>query len=122
MTDIKEHKGIFLAQNSQKALTDRLEFEEGFSYEYSIQTPKCRVQKLPVSRAVEAALTGAEASGSLLWLDPRAARTDAAARARAAKHAPPTDAVVFIVGGGNYIEYHNLIDFAKVFFLFFYML
>lgn len=71
-------------------------------------------QKLPVSRAVEAALGGGEAGGELLWLDPRAARTDAAARARAAKHPPPTDAVVFVVGGGNYIEYHNLIDFAKV--------
>ncbi|CAD0199893.1 unnamed protein product [Chrysodeixis includens] len=69
--------------------------------------------KLPVSRAVEAALGGGEAGGELVWLDPRAARTDAAARARAAKHPPPTDAVVFIVGGGNYIEYHNLIDFAK---------
>lgn len=63
---------------------------------------------------MEAALGGGEAGGELVWLDPRAARTDAAARARAAKHPPPTDAVVFIVGGGNYIEYHNLIDFAKV--------
>lgn len=66
---------------------------------------------------MEAALGGGEAGGELLWLDPRAARTDAAARARAAKQAPPTDAVVFVVGGGNYIEYHNLIDFAKVIFL-----
>ncbi|XP_045768740.1 protein sly1 homolog [Maniola jurtina] len=62
--------------------------------------------KLPVSRAVEAALSGAE--GELAWLDPRAARTDAARR-----HPPPTDAVVFLVGGGSYIEYHNLMDFAK---------
>ncbi|XP_053612284.1 protein sly1 homolog isoform X2 [Plodia interpunctella] len=73
--------------------------------------------KLPVSRTVEDALhvssTSAEPSSELSWLDPRAARTDAAARARAAKHPPPTDAVVFVVGGGNYIEYHNLIDFAK---------
>ncbi|KAF9808752.1 hypothetical protein SFRURICE_016269 [Spodoptera frugiperda] len=72
--------------------------------------------KLPVSRTVEAALSGGgsgEGAGELLWLDPRAARTDAAARARSAKHSPPTDAVVFLVGGGNYIEYHNLIDFTK---------
>lgn len=24
------------------------------------------------------------------------------------------DAIVFVVGGGNYIEYQNLIDFCKV--------
>jgi sec1 family domain-containing protein 1 len=73
-------------------------------------------QKLPISRTVEAALGGdaAGAGSELSWLDPRAARTDAAARSRAARHPPPTDAVVFVVGGGNYIEYHNLIDFAKV--------
>lgn len=28
--------------------------------------------------------------------------------------APFQDAVVFIVGGGNYIEYQNLVDFIKV--------
>ncbi|CAH2231063.1 jg3485 [Pararge aegeria aegeria] len=71
--------------------------------------------KLPVSRAVEAALSGAGSAGEcdLTWLDPRAARTDAAARARATKQPPPTDAVVFLIGGGSYIEYHNLMDFAK---------
>ncbi|CAH2076617.1 unnamed protein product, partial [Iphiclides podalirius] len=68
--------------------------------------------KLPVSRTVEAALCGVEGA-ELLWLDPRAARTDAAARSRAARHPPPADAVVFVVGGGSYIEYHNLLDFAK---------
>ncbi|XP_063376762.1 protein sly1 homolog isoform X1 [Cydia fagiglandana] len=68
--------------------------------------------KLPVSRCVESALSGAD-SAELTWLDPRAARTDAAARARSARCPPPTDAVVFLVGGGNYIEYHNLLDFAK---------
>ncbi|GBP62213.1 Protein sly1 homolog [Eumeta japonica] len=68
--------------------------------------------KLPVSRAVEAAFGGAEGGSDLLWLDPRAARSDGP-RGRGARPAPPTDAVVFIVGGGNYIEYHNLLDFAK---------
>ena len=28
--------------------------------------------------------------------------------------APSTEAVVFMVGGGNYIEYQNLQDYAKV--------
>jgi hypothetical protein len=27
---------------------------------------------------------------------------------------PFTDAIVFVVGGGNYIEYQNLLDNAKV--------
>ncbi|CAF4952947.1 protein sly1 homolog [Pieris napi] len=67
--------------------------------------------KLPVSRTVESALIGS--GDDLTWFDPRTARTDAAARARAARQPPPNDAVVFIVGGGSYIEYHNLIDFAK---------
>ena len=65
-----------------------------------------------MSRALEGALASSE--GELAWLDPRAARTDAAARARAPRHPPPTDAVVFVVGGGSYIEYHNVVDFAKV--------
>lgn len=26
------------------------------------------------------------------------------------------EAIVFIVGGGNYIEYQNLVDYAKVFY------
>ncbi|XP_050346666.1 protein sly1 homolog [Nymphalis io] len=70
--------------------------------------------KLPVSRTVETALGSSGAGDNeLAWLDPRAARTDGGARARAPRHPPPTDAVVFLVGGGSYIEYHNLIDFAK---------
>ena len=28
---------------------------------------------------------------------------------------PFNDAIVFVVGGGNYIEYQNLLDNAKVF-------
>lgn len=31
------------------------------------------------------------------------------------KNRPPfQDAIVFMVGGGNYIEYQNLVDFIKV--------
>lgn len=28
--------------------------------------------------------------------------------------APFQDAIVFVIGGGNYIEYQNLVDFIKV--------
>lgn len=30
------------------------------------------------------------------------------------QQAPFQDAVVFVVGGGNYVEYQNLVDFIKV--------
>ncbi|XP_048480612.1 protein sly1 homolog [Plutella xylostella] len=66
--------------------------------------------KLPISRAVESAFGAGEGGADLTWLDPRAARSS---RTESARRQPPTDAVVFVVGGGNYIEYHNLLDFAK---------
>lgn len=46
-----------------------------------------------------------------LYLDPKLLkRGDTLPKTRA----PFQDAIVFIVGGGNYIEYQNLIDFIKV--------
>lgn len=52
------------------------------------------------------------AEGDLLWFDPRLLRpNDAPLTPRTT---PFQEAVVFIVGGGNYIEYQNLVDYAKV--------
>lgn len=46
-----------------------------------------------------------------LYLDPKLLKgNDVIPKNRA----PFQDAVVFIVGGGNYIEYQNLVDFIKV--------
>lgn len=46
-----------------------------------------------------------------LYLDPKQLKGgDMMPKNRAAFH----DAVVFMVGGGNYIEYQNLVDFIKV--------
>lgn len=46
-----------------------------------------------------------------LYLDPKLLkRGDTMPKTRT----PFQDAVVFIVGGGNYIEYQNLVDFIKV--------
>lgn len=46
-----------------------------------------------------------------LYLDPKLLKGgDVAPKQRA----PFQDAVVFVVGGGNYIEYQNLVDFIKV--------
>lgn len=46
-----------------------------------------------------------------IYLDPKLLkRSDAIPKTRA----PFQDAIVFVVGGGNYIEYQNLVDFIKV--------
>lgn len=46
-----------------------------------------------------------------LYLDPKLLKGgDVVPKNRA----PFQDAVVFMVGGGNYIEYQNLVDFIKV--------
>lgn len=44
------------------------------------------------------------------YLDPKQLKLTDIPRNRS----PFQDAVVFIVGGGNYIEYQNLVDYAKV--------
>lgn len=46
------------------------------------------------------------------YLDPKQLKLTDIPRNRS----PFQDAVVFIVGGGNYIEYQNLVDYAKVIF------
>lgn len=44
------------------------------------------------------------------YLDPKQLKVTEIPKNRAAFQ----DAIVFIVGGGNYIEYQNLVDYAKV--------
>jgi hypothetical protein len=51
-----------------------------------------------------------------LYLDPKLLKGgDVVPKNRA----PFQDAIVFVVGGGNYIEYQNLVDYIKVSILFF---
>lgn len=45
-----------------------------------------------------------------LYLDPKQLKSAKIPKNRS----PFQDAFVFIVGGGNYIEYQNLVDYAKV--------
>lgn len=46
-----------------------------------------------------------------IYLDPKLLKCgDTIPKSRA----PFQDAIVFVVGGGNYIEYQNLVDFIKV--------
>lgn len=44
-----------------------------------------------------------------LYLDPKQLKVTEVPKNRAAFQ----DAIVFLVGGGNYIEYQNLVDYAK---------
>ncbi|KIH60836.1 hypothetical protein ANCDUO_08900, partial [Ancylostoma duodenale] len=37
--------------------------------------------------------------------------TSSAARAR---QPPPQDVILFVIGGGNYVEYQNLVDYGKL--------
>lgn len=54
---------------------------------------------------------GGNDSDEYIYLDPKLLkRSDAIPKTRA----PFQDAIVFVVGGGNYIEYQNLVDFIKV--------
>lgn len=47
-----------------------------------------------------------------IYLDPKLLKCgDTIPKSRA----PFQDAIVFVVGGGNYIEYQNLVDFIKVY-------
>lgn len=70
-------------------------------------------QNLPVTKITEQ-LMECRTGGDLddyLYLDPKLLKGgDIVPKNRA----PFQDAVVFIVGGGNYIEYQNLVDFIKV--------
>jgi len=47
---------------------------------------------------------------SYKYFDPKLARAGDSGRK---SKTPFTDAIVFVVGGGNYIEYHNLMEYAR---------
>lgn len=44
------------------------------------------------------------------YFDPKSIKNDGSSRIKT----PINDAIVFVIGGGNYIEYQNLLDNAKV--------
>nr|XP_018913157.1 PREDICTED: protein sly1 homolog [Bemisia tabaci] len=66
---------------------------------------------LPVTRIVDEIMEGREADGQYRYFDPKQLRpVNDPPRSNLSQF---TQAIVFIVGGGNYIEYQNLIDYAK---------
>lgn len=47
-----------------------------------------------------------------LWLDPKATRSKSPSRQKTPQLF--NEAIVFVVGGGNYLEYQNLCEYSKV--------
>jgi hypothetical protein len=68
---------------------------------------------LPVTKITEQLMeckSGGEVD-DYLYLDPKLLR---GAEQTPKSRTPVQDAIVFVIGGGNYIEYQNLVDFIKV--------
>lgn len=70
------------------------------------------LQNLPVTRIVDHLMEfkNSQEMDEYHYLDPKQLKLTEIPRNRSAFQ----DAFVFIVGGGNYIEYQNLVDYAKV--------
>ncbi|KAK7595132.1 hypothetical protein V9T40_001565 [Parthenolecanium corni] len=67
---------------------------------------------LPVTRIVDDFLESREPNtpeGDYLYFDPKQVKVTDVSRSKT----PFYEAIVFIVGGGNYIEYQNLVDYCK---------
>jgi len=68
---------------------------------------------LPVTRIVDELMEqkSPQETEDYRYYDPKQLRADSSApRGRT----PFQEAIVFVVGGGNYIEYQNLVDYTKV--------
>jgi sec1 family domain-containing protein 1 len=70
---------------------------------------------LPVTRIVDELmeLKSSPETEDYRHFDPKQLRQTDGAQASKSR-APFHEAIVFVVGGGNYIEYQNLVDYAKV--------
>ena len=72
-------------------------------------------QNLPVTKVVDALmeLKSAPETDDYRYFDPKLLRaTDPNTITRS--KSPFNEAIVFVVGGGNYIEYQNLVDYVNV--------
>lgn len=68
-----------------------------------------------MTRIVDDFLEGREPStpdGDYRYFDPKQIKVTDVTRSKT----PFFEAIVFVVGGGNYIEYQNLVDYCKVIF------
>eukprot|EP00842_Homolaphlyctis_polyrhiza_P004965 jgi/Hompol1/546/HPOL_005000-RA len=73
-------------------------------------------RELTVTRIVDAIMEGNTAgtpAEDFLYLDPKAGRAGAANRQPPKGRVTFQEAIVFVIGGGNYLEYHNLLEYAQ---------
>jgi hypothetical protein len=86
----------------------RSKFESFLSAGVSFLLPNSK--DLYITRLMDALMEmkGAMQTDSYLYFDPKSASATASK-----KTTPFKDAIVFIIGGGNYLEYQNLQDYAK---------
>ncbi|KAH6566460.1 hypothetical protein BASA61_005397 [Batrachochytrium salamandrivorans] len=75
-------------------------------------------KELAVTRTVDAIMEGTTVGGTgvaddFLYLDPRSSRSGAAGKQQPKGRVAFQEAIVFVVGGGNYLEYQNLIDYTQ---------
>nr|XP_053650238.1 sec1 family domain-containing protein 1-like [Cherax quadricarinatus] len=71
--------------------------------------------KLPITRIVDhlMELKNCEEEKEYRYFDPKLLRPSDGTGATPRTRTPFQDAVVFVVGGGNYMEYNNLVSYAK---------
>ena len=77
----------------------------------------CRIKNLPVTRIVDhlMELKPSPETDDFRYFDPKLLKpTELGSNSAPRNRAPYQDAIVFMVGGGNYSEYQNLVDYAKV--------
>lgn len=75
------------------------------------------VKNLPVTRIVDhlMELKPSPETDDFRYFDPKLLKpTELGSNSAPRNRAPYQDAIVFMVGGGNYSEYQNLVDYAKV--------
>ncbi|CAG8518606.1 679_t:CDS:2 [Paraglomus occultum] len=101
-------------------LTDRLK-EGGFSGHFDnlisgVKNLLPSRKDLTLTKVVESLMepsAGTSDTDDYLYLDPRTARSSAGANKQQRQRHAFQEAIVFVVGGGNYIEYQNLQEYAQ---------
>lgn len=114
---------LAFADTSLLQLTDRLK-ESNVGFDNILAGVKNFLpahKHLPITRLVEAIMDPNAASSQALadtedylLFDPKSGRTRGTGASAPTKQAKQTynDAIVFVVGGGSYVEYSDLLDFA----------